>query len=107
MSFKVHDIKHYNYAFDARSGAPGQLQLWGDSGKIAQVEFVEESSPVPQPTFPPDMSSAKIFFKRSALVGIVDMLRNEGPVRLTISDQYPGSVLLHTGPEPVGEGENN
>jgi hypothetical protein len=105
MSFKVHDIKHYNYAFDARSGAPGSLQLWGESGKIAQVEFVDDGSPIPQPTFPPDLSSAKIFFKRSALVGIVDMLRNEGPVRLTINDQYPGQVLLHTGPEPVGEGE--
>ncbi len=35
MSFKVHDIKQYNYAFDARLGAPGQLQLWGDQGKVS------------------------------------------------------------------------
>ena len=105
MPFKVHDIKEYNYSFDARSGAPGQLQLWGDKGKIAQVEFVDDASLVPQPVFPPDLSSAKVFFKRSALPGIVDMLRNEGPVRLTINDQSPGFVLLHTGPEPVGEGE--
>jgi hypothetical protein len=105
MSFRVHDITQYNYAFDARTGSPGQLQLWGDQGKIAQVEFVDDASPVPPPVFPPDLSSAKIFFKRSALAGIVDMLRNEGPVRLTINDQPPGFVLLHTGPEPVGEGE--
>jgi len=105
MSFKVHDIKQYNYAFDARLGAPGQLQLWGDQGKVGQIEFIDDELPVPQPVFPPDLSSAKIFFKRSALVGIVDMLRNEGPVRLTINDQHPGFVLLHTGPEPVGEGE--
>jgi len=39
------------------------------------------------------------------MAGLIDMLRNEGPVRLTINDQPPGFVFIHTGPEPVGEGE--
>jgi len=105
MAFKVHDIKQYNYAFDARTGGPGRLQLWSEQGKIAEVNFVEDTAAVPPPTFPPDLSSAKMFFKRSALAGLIDMLRNEGPVRVTINDQTPGSVFIHTGPEPVGEGE--
>ena len=105
MAFKVHDIKQYNYSFDARIGGPGRLQLWGDRGKIAEVNFVEDTGAVPPPTFPPDLTSATAFFKRSALSGLIDMLRNEGPVRVTINDQPPGFVFIHTGPEPVGEGE--
>ncbi len=105
MAFKVHDIKKYNYLFDARAGGPGRLQLWDDQKKIADISFVEDAAAIPPPTFPPDLSSAKMFFKRSALSGLIDMLRNEGPVRVTINDQAPGSVFVHTGPEPVGEGE--
>ncbi len=106
MAFKVHEIKQYNYSFDARVGGPGRLQLWGDQGKIAEVNFVEDTAAVPPPTFSPDLSSAKAFFKRSALSGLIDMLRNERPIRVTINDQPPGFVFVHTGPEPVGEGES-
>lgn len=105
MPFRVHDVKQYNYSYDARAGGPGQLQLWDDRGKIAQIEFVDDGAAVPPPVFPPDLSSAKLYFKQSAMSGLVDMLRNEGPVRLTINDQPPGFVFVHTGPEPVGEGE--
>jgi hypothetical protein len=34
------------------------------------------------------------------------MLRNESPVSVTISNQPPGFVFVHTGLEPVGEGES-
>lgn len=105
MAFKVHEVKQYNYSFDARAGGPGRLQLWGDKGKIAEIDFVEDTAAVPPPTFPPDLSSATAYFKRSAMPGLIDTLRNEGPVRVTINDQPPGFVFIHTGAEPVGEGE--
>ena len=31
-----------------------------------------------------------------ALSGLVDMLRNEKPVKVTINDQAPGFVFVHT-----------
>ena len=34
MAFKVHKIHKYNYAFDARAGSPGRLQLWGDKKRL-------------------------------------------------------------------------
>ncbi len=105
MAFKVHDIKQYNYSFDARVGGPGRLQLWGDQKRIAEINFVDDTAAVPPPTFPPDLGSATAYFKRSAMAGLIDMLRNEGPVRVTINDQPPGFVFIHTGAEPVGEGE--
>lgn len=105
MSYKVHEIKNYNYSFDARTGGPGVIQLWGDVGQVAVVNFVDDGSPVPAPTFSLDLNSARTYFKRSALPALIDMLRNEGPVSVTINNQSPGFVFIHTGTEPVSEGE--
>ena len=106
MAYKVHQIKNYNYSFDARAGGPGRLQLWGNQGKIAEVSFVDDTSSVPAPSLSPDLNSAKVSFKRSALPGLIDMLRNESPVSVTINNQPPGFVFIHTGLEPVGEAES-
>jgi hypothetical protein len=105
MAFKVHKVQKYNYSFDARSGGPGQLQLWGETKKIADISFVDDNVVVPAPTFTPDLESAKVYFKRSALYSLIDMLRNEAPVSVTINNQPPGFVFVHTGLEPAGEGE--
>jgi hypothetical protein len=43
MAFKVHTIKKYNYSFDARAGGPGRLQLWGETGKIAEIRHDTEA----------------------------------------------------------------
>jgi hypothetical protein len=43
--------------------------------------------------------------RRGAILGLIDMLRNEKPVRVTVNDQPPGFVFVHTSPEIVGEGE--
>lgn len=106
MAFKVHPITRYNYSFDARTGGPGGLQLWGGLGKIADVSFVSDAGPVPPPVFSADLNSATVAFKASALAGLIDMLRNENPVSVTINNQPPGFVFVHTGLEPVGEGES-
>lgn len=106
MAFKIHEVKRYNYSFNARTGGPEVLQLWGDQREIATVHFIDDNAVVPPPTFTSDLNSAKAFFKRSALSGLIDMLRNESPVSVTINNQPPGFVFIHTGIEPVGEGES-
>lgn len=105
MAFKVHQISKYNYSFDARAGGAGRLQLWGKAGKIAEIGFVDDTAAVPAPTLSADLTSATAFFKRGALPGLIDMLRNERPVSVTINNQPPGFVFVHTGLEPVGEAE--
>jgi len=105
MAFKVHKIQTYNYSFDARAGSAGRLQLWGDKGKIAEVNFVDDNAVVPSPRLSPDLNSATAYFKRNTLQGLIDMLRNESPVNVTINNQPPGFVFIHTGMEPAGEGE--
>lgn len=104
MAFRVHTITKYNYSFDARAGGPGTLQLWSDTGKVLDIAFVEGAGAVPAPALS-GVNSATASFRSSSLAGLVDMLRNEKPVSVTINDQPPGFVFVHTGLEPVGEGE--
>lgn len=93
MVYKVHQINDYNYSYDARTGSLGRLQLWGSQGKIAEVNFVDDISTVPDPIVSSDLNSAKVFFRRSALPGLLDMLRNKSRISVTINDQ--GLVSIH------------
>jgi len=106
MAYKVHKIKKYNYSYSARSGSPSRLQLWGNDGKIAEVNFIDDTSSVPDPILASDLNSATIAFKNSSVPGLIDMLRHERPVSVTINNQSPGFVFIHTGLEPVGEEES-
>ena len=105
MAFKVHTITSYNYSFDARAGGPGRLQLWAGTVKVAEIVFVDDTAAVPPPTLTADLMGATASFKRGSMSPLVDMLRNESPVSVTINNQPPGFVFVHTGPEPPGEGE--
>ncbi|HEY0080491.1 MAG TPA: hypothetical protein VGB73_17925 [Pyrinomonadaceae bacterium] len=106
MAFKVHTITRYNYSFDARLNGPGSLQLWSDTHKVLEITFVEDNAAVTAPTLAADLESAKATFKSKALAGLVDMLRNESPVKVTINNQAPGFVYISAGLEAVGEGES-
>ena len=106
MAFKVHEIKKYNYSFEAGSGGASGLQLWSATGCIATIRFVDDDAIVPRPSLRSDLSGAKACLKRGSLPHIIDMLRNEDPVKMTVNNQPPGFVFIHTGLEPVGEGES-
>lgn len=93
MATKVHQVRNYNYSFDARLGGPGKLQLWGKIGLISEVRFVNENSSVPEPILSPDLNSATIVLKNSNLTDLIKMLRGKTPVSVTINDQ--GLVTIH------------
>jgi hypothetical protein len=106
MAFKTYRIRSYAYRFDARSGGPGGLQLFdSDRQERLSIGFVSDSAQVPSPTLGPNLETATAYFKLSALSGLVDMLRNEDPVSVTINNQPPGFVFIHTGLEPSGVGD--
>jgi len=93
------------YSFSSSSGGAFGLALWGEAGELARFRFVGDDDPIPPPTVRPDLSGAAGFFRRSAATQIVDMLRHEKPVKLTVNDHPPGHAFIHTGDEPVGEDE--
>ncbi|MFD0862015.1 hypothetical protein ACFQ1M_07335 [Sungkyunkwania multivorans] len=105
MAFKVHKVTKYNYSYSANTGRPSRLQLWGASGNIAQIRFVDDAAAVPAPVISADLNKATAYFKDKSQQGIIDMLRNEDPVSVTINNGGAGFVFIHTGIEPVGEGE--
>jgi len=93
MAFKAHGVRSYQYSFDARAGGPGRLLVFGDQGRIAEIGFVGEASPVPQPVIAADLNTATVWFKRSAFPVLVDLLRNHRPVQVTIDDEGHVDVL--------------
>ena len=106
MAQKIHDIKRYSYDFDARTGGPRLLQLWTETALIADVHFLPDNVPLPTPTISANLEGAVTYFPWSAFLPIIDMLRNEKPIRVQINDdQPPGFVFIGTFLEPVGEVE--
>ena len=103
MASKVHVIQKYWIRFSARSEV--DISLFGASGHIGTIEFVDDETKVPEPELWPGLLGAKVYFRRSDLAVLIDILRNESPVKITVNDQPPGFVFIGTGLEPTGEGE--
>jgi hypothetical protein len=104
MAIKLHEVEQYNYSFDASTGGPGRMQLWGPGGTfILEIRFVEDTISVPPPTVSEDLDNATAYFKRSELPNLVDLLRNEKPVFVTINDEPPGFVFVHSDIKRAGE----
>jgi hypothetical protein len=97
MTHRIHEVADYDYSIDAGLGAPGRLCLWHRDGRqVAELGFVEDDGAVPSPRIAPDLSSASGFLKSSALAAVLDMLRHESLVYVTLDNRPPGFVLVHT-----------
>ena len=97
MPARRHRIARYDYSFDAGLGGSARLTLWGEAGaKIADIGFLDSSGAVPRPRIAPDLAYASAFMRLDALAALIDMLRHEAPVYLTLDDAPPGDVLIST-----------
>ncbi|MDJ0752638.1 MAG: hypothetical protein QNJ45_03905 [Ardenticatenaceae bacterium] len=105
MAYKEHVIKEYSYSFAAGSG-PDRIQLWGESGLVGDIRFVNDHTDVPPPVIWAGLTGAEAYFNSRDLPALVDLLRNESPVKITLNDQPPGFVFVHSGSEPAGEEES-
>jgi hypothetical protein len=82
------------------SGSRAVIRLYGDAGPLAYVHVVPAGNPIPDDTdLPPWM---RMYVPESQFHAVIDMLRNEGPISVYYAS---GSGFLHTGSEPIGEGE--
>jgi hypothetical protein len=95
MAARRHRIARYEYSFDAGLGGAARLTLWGDDGaKLADIGFMEPQGAIPQPRVARDSGYAAAFMRLDALPPLIDMLRHEGPVFLTLDGEAPGDVLI-------------
>jgi len=97
MPTRRHRIARYEYSFDAGMGGAARLMLWDDAGtKLADIGFLDSEGAVPRPRIAADLGYAAAFMRIGALPPLIDMLRNETPVFLTLDDTAPGDVLIST-----------
>ena len=97
MPARRHRIARYDYSFDAGLGGTARLTLWGEAGgKLADIGFLDSTGAAPRPRIAPGLDYAAAFMRLDALAALIDMLRHEAPVFLTLDDAPPGDVLIST-----------
>ena len=103
MAWKWYDIEAYKASVGGRSYY-GIVQLMG-VGFYASLKF-HKSGPLPDslaPLIPGQRFYGHMDFRQMALM--IDILRNEKPLRFGWSDGNPNDFHLITSSEPVGEGD--
>lgn len=103
MAWKWYDISSYRASVGG-DRYYGGVQLFGD-GFYGSLRFHAEG-PLPDATAPTQFGQrfyGHMDFRQMPVV--IDLLRNEEPVRFGWSDANPNQFHLMTGTEPVGEGD--
>lgn len=96
-------IDRYTYRLIPGSdGADVVIHLYDErSNLVATVLAVPDDSPVPAAE--ERGRRHVLYYRRSVVPDVIDMLRNEGPIYLVWGDEV--ETALATGYEPVGEAE--
>ncbi len=98
----VQITKYTYHLFSSRTEDAVVLLLYDDKHDVAgEVFFVGDDEPLP----PAAEAAGRValYFRRSQLPAVVDLLRNEGPIYLRWAG--PLNTSLCTEYEPVGDGE--
>ncbi len=105
MAWKWYDINSYKAAVGGEKGSYyGSIQLYGD-GFYALLKF-HKDGPLPTASDPTTFGQrfyGHLDFQQMSVM--VDLLRNESPIRFGWYDENPNLFHLMTGTEPVGEGD--
>ena len=67
--------------------------------------FLHPDSKIPPNSYDRETKSGKMYVRDEMLARYIDVLRNEKPVYAYLDEENPAHHSLHTGEEPVGEGE--
>jgi hypothetical protein len=97
-------VTSYDYQIlggaDGYAGNRAIIRLYGVNGTLAYVHVVPAGNPIPGDT--DSVPWMRMYVPESQFANVIDMLRNEGPISVYYAS---GSGFLHTGSEPIGEGE--
>ncbi len=105
MAQTISISKYLYYLFSSREDATPVVFLFDASGShIAYVYFRSGSQPLPQAQQLPSGQYA-LYYRRSVLPELIDMLRNEKPIYLHWVPEGTNNTRISTSAEPVGEGE--
>lgn len=104
MAWKWFDIQNYRASVGGPPTYYGIVQLYGTEF-YAALRFYRENPgwDASAPTTYGQRFYAYMDFQQMPVM--VDLLRNEGPLRFGFDDADPNRFHLMTGTEPVGEGD--
>lgn len=77
----------------------------GKQGQSITFYFLRPDAPVPPNTYDGSTRRAVAYLPHDQYLWYVDALRHERPVYAYVSERNPEWNRIHTGKEPVGEGE--
>lgn len=105
MASSIEIKKYLYYLFSSREDATPVLFLYGaNNAHIGYVYFRSDSQALPEAR---QYASGKyaLYYRRSVLPELIDMLRNEKPIYLHWVPEGTNNTRISTAPEPVGEEE--
>ena len=106
MAVSIEIKKYLYYFFSSREDASPVLFLYNANGVLtAYVYFRGDSEPLPTAQ---EYSSGRyaLYYRRSVLPELIDMLRNEKPIYLHWVPEGENNTRLSTTAELVGEEES-
>jgi hypothetical protein len=104
MAWKWYEITSYKVSVGGQNDYYGGVQLMGE-GFYALLKF-HKDVPLPSATAPTTFGQrfyGHMDYQQMQMM--VDLLRNEKPIRFGWYEQNPNLFHLMTGEEPVGEGD--
>jgi hypothetical protein len=90
---------------DQNVNAIGVISCVGEDFLNVNVYFVDDESPVPEPTLSRDGNVGTLFLRKDMIPIWVDVLRNEKPIFGFIDTARPAATHITTKFEPVGQEE--
>lgn len=95
MAERHHRVARYAYNVNASTGF-GRVSLWNAAGEsIGEIGFVDENRIPPNCKLAVDLTHGVGFMPANCMLTLIDMLRNESTVFLSLCDDPPGFVSLH------------
>jgi hypothetical protein len=106
MAYTSVEIDKYRVAVFPQTGTPAKIGLWNSSGdKFAVAYLRPEGEELPKAYEDVDLGWYRLYFHRSALPELVDLLRHERPLFVHFWEGAGNNTHIATDREPVGEDE--
>ena len=106
MGYTTIEIRSYRCALFAKDANSAKVSLYNDKGINFATAYIRPESEVLPKAYQDSSGRYRLYYKRSALGDLVDMLRNEKPVYVHFWDGHVENTHIATSREPVGEEED-
>ena len=105
MAYTTIEIKSYRNALFSSGENSAKVSLYDSNAANFATAYVRPDSETLPAAYQDSDGKYRLYYKRSGLADLIDMLRNEKPVYLHFWSGTENNTHIATGREPVGEAE--